>query len=185
MNTIKSQVKNSLQPEIYIADLSAYNHGYLHGEWVDPTQGKEVLLEEINRILSCSPVLEIYPDEAVEEFAIHDYSDFYEAELGEYPDLDEVVETACFLLKHGRLGAALIGYCSNLEEAQKAMEENYCGQFESVEDYAYELLNDQITLPSFLEYYLNYKAYARDLELNGDIFTIKLRFQEVHIFWRL
>lgn len=185
MNTTITKVKNRLQPEVYIADLSAYNHGFLHGEWVDPTEGKEALLEEVNLILASSPVHEEYPGEAVEEFAIHDYSDFYEAELGEYPDLDEVVETACFLLKHGRLGAALIGYCTNLEEAKTAMEDNYCGEYESVEDYAHELLSEQITLPSFLEYYLDYKAYARDLELNGDIFTIETSFQEVHIFWRL
>ena len=185
MNTIKSQVKNSLQPEVYIADLSAYNHGFLHGEWVDPTEGKEALLEEVNRILASSPVHEKYPGEVVEEFAIHDYSDFYEAELGEYPDLNEVVETACFLLKHGRLGAALIGYCSTLEEAQTAMEDNYCGEYDSVESYAYELLDGQITLPPSLEYYFDYKAYARDLELSGDIFTIETGFEEVHIFWRL
>lgn len=185
MNTIKSQVKNSLQPEIYIACLSAYNHGYLHGEWVDPTEGKEELLEEIARILANSPVHKIYPGEAVEEFALHDYSDFYEAELGEYPDLDKVVETACFLLKHGRLGAALIGYCCSLSEAKTAIEDNYCGEYESVEDYAYELLNDTTEIPAHLEYYIDYKAYARDLELSGDIFTIETSFQEVHIFWRL
>ena len=183
MNNSNIKVNNELQPEIYVADLSAYNHGYLHGEWLDPTIGKEALLEEIQEMLSQSPIHKVYPDEAIEEFAIHDYSDFYEADLGEYPDLDMVVETACFLLKHGRLGASLIGYCCSLEEAQEAIEERYCGEFESVENYAYELLNDTTEIPKHLEYYIDYKAYARDLECSGDIFTIETNFQEVHIFW--
>jgi len=185
MNTTYSKVKNELQPEIYVADLSAYNHGYLHGEWLDPTLGKEQLLEDIQKMLSRSPILNIYPGEAVEEYAIHDYSDFYEAELSEYPNLDDVVDTACFLLKHGRLGAALIGYCCNLEEAQEAMEDRYCGEFVSVEDYAYELLNDTSEIPQHLEPYIDYEKYARDLELSGDIFTLETGFEEVHIFWRL
>ena len=29
----------------------------------------------------------------------------------------------------------------------------------------------------------NYERMGRDMELNGDIFTIKTGYQEVHIFW--
>ena len=58
MNNLCTESKNSLQPKIYIADLAAYNNGYLHGEWVDATLEVEEIEEKIEEILANSPVLE-------------------------------------------------------------------------------------------------------------------------------
>ncbi|GEM_PF-1264574 len=38
-------------------------------------------------------------------------------------------------------------------------------------------------IPAALQYYIDWKAMGRDLELNGEVFTITLGFDEVHVFW--
>ncbi|NEO33492.1 MAG: antirestriction protein ArdA [Symploca sp. SIO3C6] len=177
MNNSKTKV--SLTPAIYVADLAAYNAGHLHGEWIDATLDVEDIELEIQEILKHSPV----GDDA-EEYAIHDTSDFWEAEISEYEDLTTVVEIARFLQEHGRLGAKLISYLDNdLEIAKEAIDNHYCGEYESVEDYVQEFIGDTTQIPENLIYYIDYEKIARDMDLNGDIFTIELGCNEVHIFY--
>jgi antirestriction protein len=57
-------------PRIYVACLSAYNNGYLHGWWIDADQEPDALLSDIEEMLADSPM-----DDA-EEWAIHDYENF-------------------------------------------------------------------------------------------------------------
>jgi antirestriction protein len=179
MNSLCKQNKNSLQPEIYIADLAAYNAGHLHGQWVDATLDIDDIQAKISEILASSPV-----GKEAEEFAIHDYSDFWEVELGEYPDLATVVETARFLNEHGRLGAKLISYCDGeLDTAIESIENNYCGEYRSTADFAEELTEETTQIPESLKFYIDYDKMANDLEIGGDIFTIEMSFNEVHIFW--
>jgi antirestriction protein len=179
MNSLCKQNKNSLQPKIYIADLAAYNAGHLHGKWIDATLEVDDIKDEIKEILKSSPV-----GTEAEEYAIHDYSDFCEAELGEYPDLATVVETATFLNEHGRLGAKLISYCDGgLDSAIESIENNYCGEYRSIADFAEELTEETTQIPESLKYYIDYDKMGNDLELNGNIFTIEMGFDEVHIFW--
>lgn len=169
----------TLTPQIYVADLGAYNAGYLHGLWIDATQDEDDIHAEIQALLKASPV-----GEEAEEWAIHDYSDFWEASLGEYASIASIVETARFLEEHGRLGAKLIAYCDRcLERAQQAIEDHYCGEFSSVADFAQGLTEDTVQIPKSLIHYIDYESMARDLELSGDIFTIEIGFHEVHIFW--
>ena len=59
--------------QIYVACLSSYVHGHLHGEWIDATQDEEGILAEIHTMLAASPVTELY-GEVAEEFAIHSYA---------------------------------------------------------------------------------------------------------------
>jgi antirestriction protein len=54
-----------------------------------------------------------------------------------------------------------------------------------VEAYAEDLLDstgelDQV--PEHLRSYIDVEAYARDIELNGDVFTVEDG-SEVHVFW--
>jgi antirestriction protein len=55
----------------------------------------------------------------------------------------------------------------------------------STSDFAYQLLEDTGALndmPENLRNYFDYKAYGRDLELGGDVFTIALN-SKLHVFW--
>ena len=76
---------------IYVACLAAYNNGWLHGRWIDATQGKEAIQTEIADILEASPISD------AEEWAIHDYEGFEGAPLSEYQGIESVAEPADFI----------------------------------------------------------------------------------------
>ncbi len=46
-----------------------------------------------------------------------------------------------------------------------------------------EIIEETTEIPQSLANYIDYEAMARDLELNGDLFTVETGFKEVHIFW--
>ncbi|WP_350283788.1 antirestriction protein ArdA [Nitrosomonas sp.] len=71
----------------------------------------------------------------------------------------------------------------DLEEARTAAEENYCGCYPSLADFAEELTEDTTQIPANLAYYIDYERMGRDMELNGDVFTLETGLEEVHIFW--
>ena len=60
--------------------------------------------------------------------------------------------------------------------------DNYLGEHASLADYAREIMEETTEIPPQLENYIDYEAIGRDMELNGDVFTIEERFDIVHIF---
>jgi antirestriction protein len=58
--------KEELSPPIYVASLSDYNAGRLHGRWIDAAVEVEQVVEEIEAILAESK------EEIAEEWAVHD-----------------------------------------------------------------------------------------------------------------
>lgn len=164
-------------PKIYVACLAAYNNGKLHGEWIEATQEPEAIHAEIQAMLKASPE----PD--AEEWAIHDYEGFGELRLSEWEGIERVSKLAAFIEEHGELGSEVLAHVGgNLIEAETAME-NYAGEYKSLADFAQELTGEITTVPEHLQYYIDYQAMGRDMELNGDVFTIETGFEQVHIFW--
>lgn len=164
-------------PRIYVACLAAYNNGHLHGAWIDADQDEEAIFAEIHTMLLRSPV----PD--AEEYAIHDYEGFGGVELREYSAINTVVRVAAFLAEHGTLGGAVLAYFSgDLDEASRALTHGYMGQFESLADYVQELTEETTSIPEPLRYYIDWAAMARDVEMNGDVFTIETAHDAVHVF---
>lgn len=162
---------------IYVACLAAYNNGILHGRWIDALKDAETILDEIGAMLKASPIA------GAEEFAIHDYEGFEGARIEEYQCIVSVAEIAAFISEHGKLGGKLLEYFGDLENARTAMEEDYRGQYSSLADFAQELTEETTEIPENLQYYIDYKRMARDLEIN-DVRVIETGFAEVHIFWR-
>src|SRR5438128_1507116 len=82
------------------------------------------------------------PEPGAEEFAIHDHDGFGLASLGEYEPLERVALLAAGIKAHGQpfgAWAALVG----TDPAELArFEEAYRGHWESVREYADQLLND-------------------------------------------
>lgn len=163
---------------IYVADLAAYNNGYLHGVWIDATEDMDSIMDQVNAMLKNSPI-----DEVAEEYAIHDYEGYGAYRLGEYEGLEQAHKIARFIEEHGELAAELLNYYSDIEEAVKVMEEDHCGCYSSVADYAEELTEETTEIPDNLVFYINYERMGRDMEMSGDIFTIQTAHDEVHIFW--
>lgn len=164
-------------PKIYVACLAAYNNGKLHGVWIEANQPKEAIWDAIHAMLKNSP------ERDAEEWAIHDYEGFYDLRLSEWEGIERTAALAAFIEEHGELGAELVKHCGDLDEAETAIEENYAGAYKTLADFAQELTEETTAIPQNLAYYINYEAMARDMELNGDVFTIETGFEEVHVFW--
>ena len=164
-------------PKIYVADLAAYNVGRLHGIWIEACEDLDVIWEQIDQMLSESPM----PD--AEEYAIHDYEGFGGYVLSEYEGIETAHEIACFIEDYPEFGGALLGHFSILEHARSAAEQPYQGCYKSLTEYARELTEETTEIPDSLQYYIDYERMGRDMEMSGDIFTIETGFHEVHVFW--
>ena len=166
----------STNPSIYVACLSAYNNGILHGAWIEATQELDEINAAISQMLAASPI------ENAEEYAIHDYEGFETAQISEYEGIEQVKELAQFIEENGLLGAELYNHFSDLEEAKTYLENHYNGCFDTVEDYVREIIEQTTEIPENLQYYIDYEAIARDMQYSGDIFTIQTN-EGCHIFW--
>lgn len=170
-------------PRIYVASLADYNAGNLHGRWIDANQPAETIREQIDEMLAESQ------ETIAEEWAIHDYDNFGGLRLSEFEDVERVAEVAQLLTEHGPVFAELVnhfGGTSNLQEAIRYMEEGYRGAYDSLADYAQELVEDCYsdvlkTLPDFIRYSIDFDGIGRDMELGGDIFAVVCE-DKLHIF---
>ena len=173
MQTLTDQT----QPRIYVACLAAYNEGQLHGEWIDATGDIDEIQTAISEMLKKSPIPE------AEEWAIHDYEGFESAELHEYSSIETVVKLADFIAEHGELGGKLIAHFSgDIEDAETALG-NHAGEYKSLADYAEELTDQSTEIPQNIAYYIDYDRMGRDMEMGGDVYTIELGFEQIHVFW--
>lgn len=167
------------QPRIYVACLAAYNNGYLHGAWIDAALEPWAIYDEVKAMLAASPIA------GAEEWAIHDYEGFGGARIEEYASFDHVSELAAFIAEHGALGAALLDHCSGeLSEAREVIEDRHLGSYASLADYVQEVTEDSTAIPHALRYYIDWRAMARDAEINGDLFTVQTAWDAVHVFAR-
>ncbi|PXX08223.1 antirestriction protein [Nitrosomonas ureae] len=163
---------------IYIADLAAYNNGKLHGVWINACDDLDAIRTQINEMLATSP------EGFSEEYAIHDYEGFGGYTLSEYEGIDAAHDIACFIAEYPDFGGELLNlFGGDLEEARTAAEENYCGCYKSLADYAQELTQETTKIPETIAYYVDYERMGRDMDLNGDIFTIETGYETIHLFW--
>jgi len=162
---------------IYVACLAAYNNGILYGRHIDVTLGESHIWEQTQAMLKASPI------EIAEEWAIHDYEGFEGADVSEWESFESVAAMAEFIQEHEELGGALLAhYGSDLDDAKTALE-HYCGEYESLEDYARNFIEDcGPQIPDTLALYVDYKSMGRDWEMSGDIFTIEQGYNHLHIF---
>ncbi len=89
-------------PRIYVASLSDYNDGRLHGCWIDATDDPADIRAGIAAMLGASA------DPGAEEYAIHDYSGFHGFTVGEYEDIETVHRIACGIAEHGEAFSAFV-----------------------------------------------------------------------------
>jgi len=174
---------------IYVGCLTSYNCGFLHGKWIDANKEADEIRDEIAEMLAdlSNPYRKQYPQENFEEFAIHDYEGFGDIKLSESHDLDVVSRLAELIQEHGaEIVDAAFDHVNSVDDIESFIEDNFCGTYPSLEDFAYELLEDSgqlESLPEQLQPYFDMKAYARDLQYGGDIFSVELGHQQVAIFW--
>lgn len=152
-----------LEPRIYVASLSDYNAGRLHGVWIDCTGKDEAAIyAEINTMLAYSD------EEFAEEFAIHDYEGFGGLKISEYEGIAQIAAYTVLIEKHGEPITHFITYFGNTEEeAAEHFEEEFCGQYPSFRDFSDDLFDENYAhnIPEGLRSYIDYAAFARDLEI--------------------
>jgi len=200
------------EPRIYVACLASYNNGVLHGDWID-LEGKDEdeVQEAINVILRSSqfPNVEVECPEckdggdlwketcpmckatgkvsSAEEWAIHDFEGFGSIKLGEYEGISEVVELAQKLEEHGEIFEVAYDNFGDVDEAIKAVDEDFHGEHKSLEDYVQEFYEENYSdvmknLPDALRYHIDWEGVARDWEIGGDVWTAELEDGNVAIF---
>lgn len=172
---------SKLEPKIYVACLSAYNHGVLHGAWIDADQDEEDILKEIQAMLKESPVKDFA---SCEEWAIHDYEDFGEIKISEYQSIADVSRFGQALAKYGYPISAYYSQFTDLDN----FEDYYRGVYESKEDFVYQSFEESgqleaIEKAGLPEIYINFESIARDWFIDS-YFAFEERFEEVHIFSR-
>lgn len=160
---------------IYVASLSDYNAGVLHGEWIDATQEPDDLHEQVRAMLERSPT------GGAEEFAIHDYEHFGHYQTSEYDDLEWISRVARGIETHGLAFSAWAEHRRHEPEDFDKFEDAYLGNWGSLTEYAEELLDDlgyldlSDRMPESIAPYVrvDVEAFARDLELSGDITCVE------------
>lgn len=186
MNLTENYILNQIDadvPQIYVACLAAYNSGFLHGQWIDASKPYDEVMQEIKHMLFCSP------EEGAEEWAIHDYQGFFSIKIGEWDNIEHVCKLAEKIVEHENLGecfAWLYYENDSIEEAERILEENYMGCYESEQDFIYEYVESTCMLEGVhdtIKRYFDYASLLRDLEYNGEIFSILNGYRQHHYFY--
>jgi antirestriction protein len=171
-------------PRIYIASLSDYVSGRLHGAWLDAAQPVEKLHEQVHDMLERSP------EPLAEEYALHDFTGFSGYEPAEYESLGRVARIANGIVEHGPAFGAWAQHCDGTDDQLDQFEDAYRGDWPSLDAYVDELLDDlgandliEEHVPQWLQPYVHIDvgALGRDMELGGDIWTSPSQ-EGVHVF---
>jgi antirestriction protein len=170
-------------PRIYVASLTDYNAGRLHGVWLEATDIEQVR-DGVARMLKASP------GGAAEEYAIHDFEGFSRYLPSESTDFELICAIGAAIVEHGTVFTAYlehVGFPAHVERLPELLEgfsESYRGAYESVEDWAGQHLEDIGLLrqvPESLRDYIDLEAWAGDAELNGEIFSVEFE-DQTHVF---
>lgn len=174
------------ETRIYVASLSDYNAGRLHGVWIDADQDVDDVWEAINKMLAASR------EPIAEEWAIHDYEGFGPYRLSEYESIAKVVLLAQAIAEEGEAVAAFVDNDSSplddatdVEDLLDSFRDSYRGCFDSMKDYAYDFVENcgwggMETIPEELENYIDWDQIAHELEM--DHWTWKDSNYDVHVF---
>lgn len=185
-------------PRIYVASLSDYNSGVLHGAWIDAAQDVDTIREEIAAMLRESKHPNTIDDEGrqtAEEWAIHDYEGFGTWKLSEHESLDALSVYASAVAELDEDDAEAFGAWYGNEsraaydDAESLLEdfrEVYRGKFDSLADYAEQLAEDTGSipkdLPDFIRHNIDWDGVAHDMQCNGDVWTHDAGYKALHVF---
>jgi antirestriction protein len=170
-------------PRIYVASLSDYNAGRLHGVWLEAT--------DIERVrIGIAAMLKASASERAEEYAIHDFEGFSRYLPSEYAELELVCAIGAAIAEHGTIITAYFEHGTFPTDAEQLPEllahfsESYQGAYESLEDWAVQYLQDTGLLqqvPQALCGYIDLESWADDAQMSGDIFAVELE-GKTHVF---
>lgn len=172
-----SEQEPKQSPRIWIASLSDYNAGTLHGAWVRADQEPDGIWTGINEVLATSS------QPGAEEWAIHDYEGFGPLRISEYESVERLSKLGRAIGEHGEAFATFANFLgSDEEELLEQFEDCYLGQWESSEAYVDDYLEDtgierilDEAVPESLRPYVKVdtEALVRDMEFEGSLLAVE------------
>ena len=119
------------QPRIYVACLTAYNAGWLHGVWIDATDDVDAMQKQIDDMMNKSPFTDS------EEWAIHDFECFGGRFINEYDHLEKIADFISLFDKYGK--AAVSAYMENHGNFDEAhFNETFVAECDNPRDWLYD-----------------------------------------------
>jgi antirestriction protein len=153
---------------VWIGDLHDYTNGVLRGKWITLSDETTVesLQSDVNAMLA----------EADDSYPHSEY--FFEYEniplSSEYYSFEALLKVASLVRVHGSdIVRGFIDWAGI--EAIEAFEDAFLGVYSSLEAYAHEFIHacyDLDKMLGALASYFDYGAFARDLDMGGDIFYV-------------
>lgn len=150
---------------IYVGTYRKYNDGSLFGMWLDLENFTDA--EEFFEVCRA-----LHADEEDPEFMFQDYQGFPSSMYYESMCEDEVQDILDYVALDDDDKELLEEYQDAYDESADIhdidkIKERYCGTWDSMEDYAEEFMNECYDIPDYLTNYIDYSAFARDLEMDG------------------
>ena len=150
--------------KVFVTNLGKYNEGELIGEWVSLPVDESELEEVLERIGI---------NEQYEEYFITDYeTELDDLDIDEYSNISELNELAAQLESFDeydleKIGAIIEGCGIALQDAIDNIDDYTYYSGKTLEDVAYEIVEECYDLPEFALRYFDYEAFARDLDYDG------------------
>ena len=128
-------------PRIYVASLSDYNAGRMLGDWIVLTGDPDETHEAIAAMLATSQ------EPGAEEWALHDHDGWAPFDVSEHANIEALNVIAAGIIEYGPAFAAWADnyhghhpVAADIDPAE--FDDDYLGEWESVEAYAENLLED-------------------------------------------
>ena len=165
-NYSNMEAKVLSEAKVYVGTYAKYNNGSLSGAWLDLSDysDKEEFYE------ACR---ELHKDEEDAEYMFQDWENVPEGLIGEswisenffalrdaVEDLSDTEQEAFFVwcnYKSHDLGE------EDADDLVRDFRDEYLGQYDDEEDFAYEIIEECYDLPEFAKTYFDYEKFARDL----------------------
>tara|TARA_R100001509_G_scaffold151849_1_gene111582 strand:- start:781 stop:1320 length:540 start_codon:yes stop_codon:yes gene_type:complete len=168
--------ENLIVNRIYVACLSSYNAGKLHGTWIDlDYKSVDEVEKEIELMLKASS------EPYAEEYAIHDFEGIRCEENTDIATIVEKVETLNELDDSEKTAfLAFLDYENN--GTLENFRDSYQGHWDNEKEYAIHLFDECYLdeMPEHLTHYIDYEAFRYDLFL--DHFSIDAKPYGVFVF---
>lgn len=150
----------SESPALYVGTYAKYNQGSIDGAWID--------LEKCGSYDVFMEVCEaLHSDEDDPEFMFQDFmyfpEDWYSESFIDEDVFDRIVEYAALDDDEKEILDAYMLLTCNRESSWSDAQDAYIGKYESPEDYAWEVIEEQYGDNQFIMNYIDASKFAQDL----------------------
>lgn len=172
-----NNISNLTDAKVYVGTYKKYSEGSIFGEWlsISDYSNKEDFLQ------ACAG---LHADETDAEFMFQDYENIPTCFISEsyisdklfeiINRIDEIDNVEAFETYLDWKGYDLEN--DDFDDIKSNFEDAFCGEYDSEEDYAYEVINECYELPDFAKTYFDYEKFARDLFMTDNYFDNRFVF---------